>query len=55
MEKKNRKMSWYPHVLYYCGAAEDERVFTPEAAPSPSRGGQIYPKSQGQVILAWHD
>ena len=26
-------------------------MFTPEAAPSPPRSGQIYPKSQGQVVL----
>ena len=36
------------------GAAENARVFTPKAAPSPSRSGQIYPKSQRQVVLAWH-
>ena len=37
------------------GAPKDTRVFTPEAAPSPSRSGQIYPKSQRQVVLAWYE
>ena len=36
------------------GAAENAWVFTPKAAPSPPRSGQIYPKSQRQVVLAWH-
>ena len=49
------------HWWNYCeepkdrGAAEDERVFTPEVAPSPPGNWQINPESQGQVVLAWHD